>query len=759
MNFNANVTTFLARFAGLRGADRVEDPSRAMAAALTGPANLSLAIGIVVRSGVGSQDHTVLIGGREYNCVCLQSACGMGTGAAITAMPPEGTPVFVAKLDANSSIGFILGVVPDSYPGLRRDVPPRNPRLGLESGACVGDDDAFKQPLVTTTIPVIPSCAGRPLDAHPGDWQVGDALYGTGLKISGPVAAMWASDRAGVRASAIDDTLRLDSETFRHVHAGGEVQTFNDGGFISATYEFSPYQPERLGLAGAGTSLFKKAGDVWCKLTGFKALWESTVARARARSRIRVFVGHLGGLFRACILAPKADGDVATAEDKTPDQGLLDVHAGADGRVTMRSAAGFSFQRVDRIAVPRRRRFPWDPKGDDASALGYADPKGPFQFSDPRSRALELRDAEAWRAGVGLANMGQLKKDYAVPNESDLETPADVYDEIAQRSSEFQANEGCRSYFNLEPDGSIILRGSFGEEILLSQGYITISAPKGIRVASGSNVETLAGHDLILKAKDSVDVTATKQDVRIKAENNLHAVAASEDRGNILLESRAKGDASAAETGEAFTNAGVVIRAAASRIYSHARSVHAHADEEIKLESDASLLVAADQLKVEGSSEVELVRGGKGASFTDADDNVEPLQWKGDGSKTSTKERNAPYTPELREKAKFSYRVDADYGDVAVTMQPAWAFMLAHGEDLGDDISLSTWAEADIDGEYPWPGKSAYTKGTAYVKLTSEKNLTSGGGVVAAKSWSELTETSGGLSKPLPFSKYEVVTK
>jgi uncharacterized protein (DUF2345 family) len=74
------------------------------------------------------------------------------------------------------------------------------------------------------------------------------------------------------------------------------------------------------------------------------------------------------------------------------------------------------------------------------------------------------------------------------------------------------------------PDSGIVLRGACGEEILLQGGNITLSCPSDIRVLPARSAVSLAGDDVVFRAKNSIDLTATDNDVRIKAERNLDMV-------------------------------------------------------------------------------------------------------------------------------------------------------------------------------------------------------------------------------------------
>jgi hypothetical protein len=127
------------------------------------------------------------------------------------------------------------------------------------------------------------------------------------------------------------------------------------------------------------------------------------------------------------------------------------------------------------------------------------------------------------------------------------------------------------SYFALLADGGIVIGDGFGAELKLANGSVWVTAPGDVNLMAGRDVVSFAGHDLIMRAKNSFDLTATKRDGRIKAKRNLW-MAATGECGGILIESMAKGAWFDAEgkTGEEVTLGGIVIKAKDSILTQHA---------------------------------------------------------------------------------------------------------------------------------------------------------------------------------------------
>lgn len=93
------------------------------------------------------------------------------------------------------------------------------------------------------------------------------------------------------------------------------------------------------------------------------------------------------------------------------------------------------------------------------------------------------------------------------------------------------------AYFGLKKDGSFAMRTGCGCEIKSENGTLKLIAPGDVVIQSGRNTVSLAGHDTILKSRNSVDIASTETDVRVSAAKNLMMASAIEDDGVMLFES------------------------------------------------------------------------------------------------------------------------------------------------------------------------------------------------------------------------------
>lgn len=131
------------------------------------------------------------------------------------------------------------------------------------------------------------------------------------------------------------------------------------------------------------------------------------------------------------------------------------------------------------------------------------------------------------------------------------------------------------SFFGMLDDGGIVLRDGYGAEIKLSGGAIEITAPGDVWVRSGKNVNLWGGRDVIVRAQHSVDITAAKKDVRLKAENNVMVLGGNNGCGGVHLESRATcpGYDYDDKIGEDIVTTGITFKAENAHVMAWARDV------------------------------------------------------------------------------------------------------------------------------------------------------------------------------------------
>jgi hypothetical protein len=317
----------------------------------------------------------------------------------------------------------------------------------------------------------------------------------------------------------------------------------------------------------------------------------------------------------------------------------------------------------------------------------------------------------------------------------------------------------------------------------------------------------MAGHDLILKAKESADLTATNHDVRIKAERNMQVVAGSDDgsAGGILLESRSKSAGPWSGEGEAAQSSGIILKAPDSGIFASGSKVRLNAPNRLTLDgfdkegankgvlqisterimaattqgitlgcedtsallvSRAGTLAVGPYAMLVGARAAYVVRGDKvlAGTWGTLEKNLydpiqEELERLSDLLADGESGMYAPYYPSDLETIRFTFRSSAEYGTVKGTeigsdtfavYQAPWAYLSQHSAALLKDVKIDRWVERSVADTYPWPG--ADSRSDSYVQMESESNIDPETGLPQKGKLKD----SGGTLTPGSFDEYEV---
>ncbi len=287
--------------------------------------------------------------------------------------------------------------------------------------------------------------------------------------------------------------------------------------------------------------------------------------------------------------------DLNTLSQKLIFPGVFEEDLALTGRWGMRSAHEIIISKYIAIPAPKQMKLAEDPTGDNsanyaaAGALGLGPPhivNGEIAVAgadDPTQiRAAGFLDTHAFVFNwIGDHPFYYHVKDWYLPDEDDLlyipaltpidfdelacfqflQAPASVPMYVDHRYGDVQYYPN-HSYFGMLADGGVVLGDGFGSELKMANGQIWLTAPGDINFHAGRDVVSFAGYDLIMRAKNSFDISATNKDGRIKAHENLW-LAATGECGGILLQSMAKATYKNFNgvTGEDATLGGIVIKA------------------------------------------------------------------------------------------------------------------------------------------------------------------------------------------------------
>jgi hypothetical protein len=300
-----------------------------------------------------------------------------------------------------------------------------------------------------------------------------------------------------------------------------------------------------------------------------------------------------------------------TQNEEQPPIGLSEDNTGLDGRRFIASAKGITLAKRLLLPVPSRIRRPEDGQGDTDKNYKFA---GKYGGGDEHTITGDLEATDKYphlqrAAGVldlhgylfnyaGLHPFHWHAKDYKTWEQSELEHAS--YNHVVPNYSSLKGsmylNEpghqsikidhryntqnfyASESFISLLEDGGVVIGDGYGAEIRMTAGCVTISAPGDVWLKPGRNAQVWAGRDCIVRADKTVDISATEDNVRIKAEQNVMILAgndSSEKLGGVLIESRAKSAVyEFDEPGDSVVFGGVVLRAKKAEVITHAKNIY-----------------------------------------------------------------------------------------------------------------------------------------------------------------------------------------
>lgn len=308
--------------------------------------------------------------------------------------------------------------------------------------------------------------------------------------------------------------------------------------------------------------------------------------------------GYLGQGYLRMMTKGARDEGKRLFSDTDNDIGLFQEHIALDGSYSVRSAKSVIIGKRVLIPVPKRKRLREDQKtGDDARKdnykfsgefgagnehkVGDVKVEGEQQHMRHVSGVLDILSYHYnWK---GLHAFHYHEEDYQLADEQDLNynfnraTDNLNFGELA--SQEFMSYPEAKrikidhrygevgyfqreSYLVFHEDGSVCLGDGYGSQISMSAGQIRLESVGDVLLLPGKRVVSLSTEHII-RAKNSVDISSSDKDVRIKAEKNIQVLAGNGGTGGILLESKSTGRSQVYENkyGEDVYSSGIVMLA------------------------------------------------------------------------------------------------------------------------------------------------------------------------------------------------------
>jgi hypothetical protein len=525
---------------------------------------------------------------------------------SITTLPIGAAVLFVSF--PQSHYGLIIAVDPDYITN------PLNHRSdyiaqGSRSGICC---DPAHDALITKMRERggIPSwTAGRPVDSTGvGEWG---AMTETGLGVflDPFMAYMRVDEETGLFLFYHDQFTRLSGHNLQIRSAHSFNESLDDqveGHLVSGS---TPYYWESLGVLKADTARHRTYTNKQTQQSDqHYSVVEPLYDDQQSFSRHLKFDGYLGQGFKEMIVAPINFDLINRYSLDQKYLGLLNIQASLDGAYAVESAKRIYLAKKISIPVPKQRYRPEDQRGDNDSNYKFAGSQGDgedhvlaSQFTGDISdvpqdliRASSILDLGAFTFNwQGLHPFYYHSMDWYLPEECDLpndqaqapisfcdlqdgqflSAPIPYLRKIDHRltQAQYYPNE---SYFVLLEDGGFAIGDGYGAEIKATGGNMYISVPGDIFIQPGKNLNVWSGWDTILRSFNSIDLTTTRRDIHIKAENNLMMLGGNNKIGGVLLEAKSEQTSyDFSEQGEDTKTTGILLKAAKSPIVSIAKEM------------------------------------------------------------------------------------------------------------------------------------------------------------------------------------------
>ena len=542
--------------------------------------------------------YKIQLTGRQGTCIATSASnhsrtpLGVRSGEVIA----PNSNVLVWK-PATADLAYILAVLPS--PVLHDD-------FNLSDHIQQGGNSGLKKVEAYRNIPktadrghgwVSQSC-GRPMDGTIGEY-VRMSETGIGLLIDSFQAYLRVNETCGLWLNYFDNYTKLAGLSLNIMsYCTHNLQYYDEGENFSMIGHVT-YPWEAAGMY-APVEKFSKTNDPASVQMDRQFPFGLEEVQDQSQTpiyRMTDYTGYLGqGFNRTLIMPAKTSGKrLMTELDK--DVGLFQELTALDGGYSVRSAKQIMLAKYPLIPNPRRKRLPEDSTGDD---LLERPGRGEYRFSGKYGGGQEhkVRDWNDKAVSVlpnilrpsGIMDLlahhynwksthpfFYHKRDYDYPEEGNNDSPlteirfyrgemSRAYVEVKHKSFKIDDRYQDVNYYNtaafitIAEDGSIVIADGYGSQLLMGGGQIRLEAGGDVMLMSGSRVVTLA-KEVIIRAKDSVDISANEYDVRIKAERNMQLLAGNAGSGGMLLESKGKGAAQLYEEriGDEVAAAGITL--------------------------------------------------------------------------------------------------------------------------------------------------------------------------------------------------------
>ena len=527
-----------------------------------------LRVGKVILSLPYIHCYKVQISGRSAPCIAtaLTHTTMLPTGVrSIETIPPNSQVVVWQPKSAK--VAYIIGVIPTSTLS-----DALNPADSIQQGGNAGPKkaEAIRNMVRAPSdgFGWVPRSSGRPMDGTHGEWGRMSET-GIGIFIDTFQAYLRVNEVCGLWLNYFDNYAKLAALSLNVMsYCENVMQTYDEGENFSLVGHCT-FPWEATGMYAPSEKFSKNNDKEKVQLDkNFPFAEEDLEDFAQTPVyRLTDYTGYLGqGWNRTLMLPARETGKRLMTDNNQLDVGLFNEFLALDGSYSVRSSKSILFAKYPIIPNPRRIRASEDAKGDDLKEDNNYRFSGQYGEGDEhKSRdwdRTEVTELANLMHPAGLFDMVAHhynwkstfpfyyhKKDYNYPGEEELTgrvgsvnayvgNMSAAYIDIASPNNQLKISEAygevnyynTASFFTMTDDGSIVLADGYGSQITMTGGQIRLEAGGDVMLMSGSRVITLS-REAIIRTRDSIDISSSDKDVRLKAENNFQVLG-----GHVLVE-------------------------------------------------------------------------------------------------------------------------------------------------------------------------------------------------------------------------------
>ena len=515
--------------------------------------------------------YKVQVGGRSTPIVAAAltqhptTPLGVRAGETI----PVDSQVIVWQ-PSSGKLGYIIGIIPPTT---------TDDKLNISDHIQQGGNSGVKKVESIRTIPKsvedsmgwVPLSGGRPMDSTSLEFSRMSET-GVGILIDAFQAYLRINETTGLFLNYFDNYAKLAGLSLNLMsYCENNLQTYDEGeNFALRGHVTFPW--EATGMYTYGEKFSEENDKEKVQLDRDFPFGEEDLEDLAQTPvyRLTDYTGYVGQGWNRTLMKPAGESGKRLMRDSgETDTGLFNEFLALDGSYSVRSAKSVTIAKYPLIPNPRRKRDNADALGDDLTNENDYKFSGVFgEGVDHKVKEWNTEDVEELSnlmRPAGILDMmthhynwksthpfAYHKGDYYYPDESNNRYLSNVdfyvgkFDEAyveVEPSTQLAISENygdvdyynTASYFSLTDDGSVVIGDGYGSQILMSGGQIRLEAGGDIMLMSGSRVVTLS-KEAIIRTKDSIDISSSDKDVRIKAENNLHTIG-----GSVLVESTSEG--------------------------------------------------------------------------------------------------------------------------------------------------------------------------------------------------------------------------